>query len=339
MKIVLKVLKWIGLSIGTLLLIIAIAGLTARLFGPAAHQPEGELVDIGGFKLHINSSGEKNNKPTLVIEGGSGISTEHYHWLNEGLKDSMRVVRYDRAGIGYSDASDTPRDPETIARELHTLLENAGEAPPYILAAHSLGGPYIRVFTELYPGEVVGMVLIDVTHTKRGELLGLPPKSSYQFKGMMLMYNTFGVLADLGIAALYDKPFRPMLFGEGLPDEVNNRTLDFMKNGKLARTAAKEFDLYYETLERAHQANDFGSMPIRVFSTTPTSKADYRKRGIDSEKRHAAEHQMLTELNELSSNSQLFLLDANHTTIYTKKENATIICEEILKLNKAISFP
>lgn len=336
MKIILKVFKWIGLSIVGLLFLIVLAGLTFRVFGPDPHQPEGKLVDIGGFKLHINSSGEKSNQPTLVIEGGSGIGTEHYHWLNEGLKDSMRVVRYDRAGIGYSDASNTPRDPETIARELHTLLEKAGESPPYILAAHSLGGPYIRVFTQLYPDEVVGMVLMDVTHTKRGELLNLPQKSSYQFKLMIMMYKVFGIFADLGIALLYDKPFRPMLFGEGLPEEVNNRTLDFLKNGKLARAAAKEFDMYYETLERAHEASDFGSMPIRVFASAPTSNEEYRKRGIDPEKRQALNKRMLTELNELSTNSQLFRLDGNHTTIYTKKENADIICKEIMQLVRGL---
>jgi len=72
------------------------------------------------------------------------MATEYYHWLSEGLKDSMRVIRYDRTGIGYSEASNTPRTPETIAHELHQLLEEAGESPPYIMAGHSLGGPYIR---------------------------------------------------------------------------------------------------------------------------------------------------------------------------------------------------
>ncbi len=36
-------------------------------------------------------------------------------------------------------------------------------APPYILVGHSLGGPYIRVFAGLYPGEVAGLVLVDPT--------------------------------------------------------------------------------------------------------------------------------------------------------------------------------
>lgn len=34
-------------------------------------------------------------------------------------------------------------------------------APPYILVGHSMGGPYIRMFTALYPAEVAGLVFID----------------------------------------------------------------------------------------------------------------------------------------------------------------------------------
>ena len=56
-----------------------------------------------------------------------------------------------------------PRDARQIARELHTALANAGVAPPYILVGHSLGGPLIRVFAGMYPGEVNGMVLVDPT--------------------------------------------------------------------------------------------------------------------------------------------------------------------------------
>lgn len=139
MRIIWKIFKWIGISIGSLLLLIILTGLCLRLFS-SKPQPPGELVDIGGFKLHINSTGAKNNKPTLVIEAGAGGHSEYYYWLSEGLKDSLRVVRYDRAGIGYSELSDGPRDPETIARELHTLLKEVGESPPYIMAVIPMEG-------------------------------------------------------------------------------------------------------------------------------------------------------------------------------------------------------
>jgi pimeloyl-ACP methyl ester carboxylesterase len=54
-----------------------------------------------------------------------------------------------------------PRTLSEIARELHTLLQNAGEKPPYIFAAHSFGKSIVLVYSKLYPNEVAGMVLAD----------------------------------------------------------------------------------------------------------------------------------------------------------------------------------
>jgi len=344
-RIILKVLKWIGLSIASLLLLIILVGLCFRLFS-AKPQPPGELVDIGGFKLHINSTGEKNEKPTLVIEGGGGMASEYYHWLSEGLKEGIRVVRYDRAGIGYSEASNTPRDPETIARELHTLLEKAGESPPYILAGHSLGGPYIRVFTELYPDEVVAMVLLDAPHPNRVERIpSIPKKSSWKWKSMVWMYDFQGILGDLGIMMLYDNLMGPILEREmeGLPDEINNRTIDFLNDGKYIRAMGKEFEQFHTTLERAGKKNDFGSLPLRVFTTTigeipEKVYKEYLERGIDLRKTQIESMKMQEELINLSTNSKLILIDGNHISIFTKKKNADIICKEIIQLLEELEY-
>ena len=37
----------------------------------------------------------------------------------------------------------------------------AGVAPPYVLAGHSSGGVYTRIFAGMYPTEVAGMVMLD----------------------------------------------------------------------------------------------------------------------------------------------------------------------------------
>jgi len=345
MRIIREVLKWIGISVASLLLLIILAGLCLRMFS-AKPQPQGKIVDIGEFKLHINSTGEKNKKPTLVIEGGGGMATEYYHWLSEGLKDNMRVVRYDRAGIGYSDASITTRDPETIARELHALLGKAGELPPYIMVGHSLGGPYIRVFTELYPNEVKGMVLLDTTHPERAaRITSIPKKSSFKFKSMVWMYKFQGLLADLGIMMLYDKIMGAIMERkmEGLPDEINNRTDDFLNDGKYIRTMGKEFEQYHTTLERAGKTNDFGSLPVRIF-TDAIGKIpeevyqNYLAKGIDLRETQVKSMKMQEELVSLSTNSKITKLKGNHISIFTKKENADIICKEIISLLEELEY-
>lgn len=36
--------------------------------------------------------------------------------------------------------------------------------PPYVLVGHSIGGMLVRVFADLFPGEVAGMVQVDAAH-------------------------------------------------------------------------------------------------------------------------------------------------------------------------------
>jgi pimeloyl-ACP methyl ester carboxylesterase len=73
------------------------------------------------------------------------------------------VCVYDRAGKGWSDAAQTAPDGAQTATDLHTLLERAGVAGPYVLAGHSFGGLYVMRYAAQYPDEVAGMVLIDST--------------------------------------------------------------------------------------------------------------------------------------------------------------------------------
>jgi pimeloyl-ACP methyl ester carboxylesterase len=73
------------------------------------------------------------------------------------------VCVYDRAGKGWSDAAQTAPDGAQVATDLHTLLERADVAGPYVLAGHSFGGLYVMRYAAQYPDEVAGMVLIDST--------------------------------------------------------------------------------------------------------------------------------------------------------------------------------
>ncbi|NTU81141.1 MAG: alpha/beta hydrolase [Chloroflexales bacterium] len=78
-----------------------------------------------------------------------------------------RVCVYDRAGLGWSEPSPHERTSPTMVRELHTLLERAGEPGPYVLVGHSLGGLNMRLFAQQHPAEVVGLVLVDAAHEEQ----------------------------------------------------------------------------------------------------------------------------------------------------------------------------
>jgi len=81
--------------------------------------------------------------------------------LAQHLSRSFHIVRYDRAGLGWSDIGPMPRTAEQIAQELHVLLERAAIPPPYVLVGHSFGGLTMPVFAKRFPEEVAGVVLVD----------------------------------------------------------------------------------------------------------------------------------------------------------------------------------
>jgi len=124
-----------------------------------------QYIDAGGHPLRMLISGR--GSPSVVFEaGGSGAAgapLEMWERVQPEVSRFSTAVAYDRAGIGLSAPGPEPRDARQIARELHTALQNAGVAPPYILVGHSFGGPFIRVFADLYPRDVGGLVLVDPT--------------------------------------------------------------------------------------------------------------------------------------------------------------------------------
>ena len=139
---------------------------------PPADAP-GRLVDIGSHRLYIDCRGQ--GSPTIVFENGLGGL--HYEWSASAhqLRKSQRVCLYDRAGYGYSEAGPLPRHVVRITRELHALLERAGESGPFLLVGHSFGGYVVQMFARSFPELTAGVVLVDASHPEQVERYLAPP--------------------------------------------------------------------------------------------------------------------------------------------------------------------
>lgn len=124
--------------------------------------PIGESIDVGGRTLFLSCLGEQ--APTVLLEAGLGADHTSWDKVQAAVAGFARVCSYDRAGLGYSAATTTPRTSADIVADLHQLLQNAGEEGPYILVGHSFGGLHVRLFAHDYPAEVLGVVLVDAVH-------------------------------------------------------------------------------------------------------------------------------------------------------------------------------
>lgn len=134
---------------------------------PAVGEQRVELIDVGGFSLYADIQGAAAmGLPVVIFDAGAGET--HEVWQSENVQQSIAAhaltLSYDRAGLGRSEASGRPATALEQALQLRRLLEQAELPPPYLLVSHSASGFSARVFADLYPQEVYGVVLVDSSH-------------------------------------------------------------------------------------------------------------------------------------------------------------------------------
>src|SRR5215831_16413900 len=128
--------------------LITIAARAQNAAAPPFPAP-GRLIDVGGWWLHLNCSGQaKPSRATVILEAGAGDFSVDWSLVQPLVAPFARACSYDRAGAGWSDLGPRPRTMRQQVWELHALLEHAGEKPPFVLVGHSYGGWLARLSAE-----------------------------------------------------------------------------------------------------------------------------------------------------------------------------------------------
>ncbi|WP_078382226.1 alpha/beta fold hydrolase [Sutcliffiella halmapala] len=121
------------------------------------------FVQINNCKLFAKLVGDEKRKPTIVMDAGYGDYSKAWDSVIAELSKLSNVLIYDRAGLGKSEPSYTPRTSHEMVKELNELLQEAKIMPPYILVGHSFGGVNTRLYVTKYTSEVCGLILVDST--------------------------------------------------------------------------------------------------------------------------------------------------------------------------------
>lgn len=136
----------------------------------------GQVGIGGGRRLYLECHG--TGAPALILESGYhdssqpwSLSDAHPPPVLPGVAGFTKVCTYDRPGtLLYTDPpritdrtrpAQMPRTAGDVVSDLHALLAAARVPGPYILVGHSLGGLFVRPYAQTYPGQVVGLVLVD----------------------------------------------------------------------------------------------------------------------------------------------------------------------------------
>jgi pimeloyl-ACP methyl ester carboxylesterase len=305
----------------TLIVAAALLSLAGSLYQSASstrdrrsHPMPGQLIDVGGYKMHIDCMGPSIGKqtPTVILDAGLGDTYTSWRKVQPQIAQSARVCSYDRAGLGYSDASPRPRTSRDFAEELHTLLHNAGITSPLILVGHSLGGFNLRLYASLYRNEVAGMVLVDSSHPQQQKRL--PP-----------------TLNDIDAGWIREQEFLEFAMPFGLP-----RLLGFCGSDAEVRAAECNFRNVHESIaelkaisESAAQTADtpsLGDLPLAVLSSDPnTPQPDIPEDLVKPT--NDAWQQMQTELAQLSTRSTHMI--AKNSGHYIQLDRPDLVIEAV----------
>src|SRR5688572_16028582 len=155
--------------------------------------PPGELVDVGGHRLHVVSGG--SGGPLVLLEAGIAASSLSWSLVQPEIARFTRVCAYDRAGLAWSDVASCPRTFERIVDELSTVLERVAPGERYVLVGHSFGSFVIRAYAARHPENVVGLVLVDPPT----EWLPMTPHRARMLWGGRQLSRLGALLAHLGV--------------------------------------------------------------------------------------------------------------------------------------------
>src|SRR6266516_1967550 len=302
-----RLLRFLGILslslVGLLLLGLLSQALASAV--DASHSPApGKLVDIGGYRLHINCTG--TGSPTVILDAGLGETSLDWSKVQPAVAHFTRVCSYDRAGYGWSDTGPGPRTSQQIVKELHLLLAHAQINGPYVLVGHSVGGLNMRLYAYRYPQEVAGMVLLDATSEHQFAQFGkyppfFPPQAVSAGAQQFLLYRAaapFGVvrlalqtgLFPLEDAAAYPAAVQPIHLAQSAQTRYYSTQYDEL--AALQESAAQ--------VRAARQASpSYGHLPLIVLSQ------DYSQdRSPQGEQMAATWDALQHDLASLSSNSR-----------------------------------
>lgn len=309
-----RALLWTGIFT----VVLVISGLIYQTAASEADRknlpPPGNLIDVGGFKMHIYCTGE--GSPTVILETLSGGTSSYWGWVQPGVAKDARVCVYDRAGRGWSEPDPQPQSLARTVRNLQTLLTNANISGPYVLVGHSIGGIYVRQFAADYPQEVTGMVLVDAANPFQFDRY---PEMMAENESYMQIAKIFPAVARLGIGHLYFALGGEFDFGQMKEPQKSEI--------KAAWSSPEYFESHYAEAVAAgsiypdgQKLGGLGDLPLVVLT-----------QGNDSASSSWIELQ--NELASLSTNSlHITVDDATHASLAFNPEHAQAVSDAVLKV-------
>ncbi|MBV8811356.1 MAG: alpha/beta fold hydrolase, partial [Acidobacteriaceae bacterium] len=196
----------------------------------------------------------------VILESNWGAPGFSWVYIHKQIAKFTRACWYDRAGYGWSAPGPFPNHSDTIARDLHKLLQASGTRRPYVLVGHAMGAFHVRVFRGYYPSEVAGLVFVD----PMSEDLTIHIHNHIEaFRPTVLFIDQ--LMGGLGLLRLASRNSGPVPSASGLSVREWATVAALRLQTKSLVATGKEPPLWIGG-ELARASGGFGNVPVVVLS-------------------------------------------------------------------------
>jgi pimeloyl-ACP methyl ester carboxylesterase len=224
-----------------------------------------------GRRMNLVCMGQ--GSPVVILESGLGSHISIWGLVQYRIAQTTKTCAYERAGMGVSDEAHGPRDAAAVDADLDALLHAAGLKGPYVLVGHSLGGYFARLFADLHPKQMAGMVLVDpsIDHQKQLIATIVPPPKPEQANPP----NPCGVAAEAGQLKPGTEIYKACVQEPvpGLPPALQAAMIAQATSPAMYRTVASEVAaMDQDSAETVARRKTFGDMPLVVLTAGQSAK-------------------------------------------------------------------
>ncbi|HLJ87536.1 MAG TPA: alpha/beta hydrolase [Candidatus Angelobacter sp.] len=146
-------------------------------------------------RLHVVKQG--GGAPAVILEAGISATSLSWSLVQPRIAALATCYSYDRAGLGWSSASDHTCVLAEIVENLHAWIVHQEIPKPYILVGHSFGGYVVSAYAHRFAGEMAGLVLVDPITPD--EWLNPTPAQRRRLRRAVWFTRSGAVLASIGV--------------------------------------------------------------------------------------------------------------------------------------------
>ena len=312
-----RFVRALGVAVLVLVLLLGVMKVTDMAMTAserAANPAPGEMVDVGGRRMHVHTVGQ--GEASIVLLPGLGVPAPglDFEPLTQELSQWARVTVVEPFGYGWSEGSDSPMLPGDVARDVHTALHGAGVPGPYVLMGHSLAGLYSQKFIETFPGEVSGFVGLDPTNP----VTASPPEDDFISGVLTTLARLGGVRVAQAIRGVESS-----LLEQGYSRENVDKQAMLTSWNAMSPEMVRQRKSLKEAVEQTKELRFTQDLPVLVFASRDREKREggealrayagegqcHRAEALDAG--HYVHHEQHTRINEVT---RAFLTECGRMT-------------------------